>query len=263
MGAAAGARARGPDRHQEDAALRARASTPAEGTDRRTGDTTFLEGGREAARELESALQSVGHSFAQTDSVLDLGCGSGRVLPDVAALGPDAESAGCDVDAAAIVWAASHHPSLRWSESGFEPPLPFPDQSFELVYSISVFSHLDEGLQDRWLAEVHRVLRPGGVALLSVHGQHAFEQFRTGQATTGWCRRDAFSRAPLRSSEFLFEPYARSVWNEAELPGVGDGYGLAFHGGRYVRERWGQWLQVNAVLERAMTSWQDIVVCSA
>jgi SAM-dependent methyltransferase len=233
--------------------LRARTGAP--------GVSEFVDGGIAAAGELSATLSQIGRPLPEISSVLDLGCGSARVLPHVAALAPGAECAGCDVDAAAIDWARSHQPRIRWERSRFEPPLPFADGSFELVYSISVFSHLDERLGDDWLREVARVLAPGGIALLSVHGAHAFEQFRTGAVATGWCPRSAFERAGLRADEFVFEPYRRSVWNEGELPGVGAGYGLAFHGADYVRNRWPAVLGVLDVQPRAITAWQDLVVC--
>ena len=124
-----------------------------------------------------------------------------------------------------------------------------------------MFSHLDEALQDRWLEELRRVLTPVGTALLSVHGSHALDEFRAGHARTSWCRGDAFARGPLTPGEFGFEPYARSFWNRSELPGVGGQYGLAFHGGEYLRRHWSQWLQVVDVRERAISGWQDLVVC--
>jgi SAM-dependent methyltransferase len=185
------------------------------------------------------------------------------VLPHVAALAPGARCTGCDVDAAAITWAARHRPELEWSLSGEEPPLPFRAQSFDLVYSISVFSHLDEVRQDRWLHELARIMRPGGIALLSVHGAHAFEHFRSGEVTSGWCRREAFARSPLGGAEFVFEPYVRSFWNAIDLPGVGADYGLAFHGAGYVRERWRRTFELLAMRPRAITGWQDLVVLRA
>jgi SAM-dependent methyltransferase len=233
--------------------LRARTGAP--------GAVEFAEGGREAARALADALGSLGAPLEGTAAVLDFGCGSGRVLPHIVALVPGARCFGCDVDLGAIAWAARHRPELSWAVSGSEPPLRYPDESFDLVYSISVFSHLDEALQDRWLAELSRVLVPDGVALLSVHGPHALDQFRSGRASTNWCRSGAFARGPLGAGEFVFEPYVRSRWNRSDLPRVGSRYGLAFHGGDYLRRHWPEWLEVVDVRERAISRWQDLVVC--
>jgi SAM-dependent methyltransferase len=229
--------------------LRARTGAP--------GGRDWDHGGAVAAAELESAL---GRSFAGFEAILDLGCGSARVLPHVAALAPSTDCAGCDVDATAIAWAARHRAGPRFSVSDYQPPLPYRAGEFELIYSISVFSHLDEQLQDDWLAELARVLAPGGTALLSIHGAYAFEQFRTGRVHTAWCPPGVFDRPPLGAAEFAFVPYRRSLWNRGELPGIGGGYGLAFHGERYIEERWGRHLTVERIAPRALTGWQDVVV---
>jgi SAM-dependent methyltransferase len=222
--------------------------------------SAFLEGGRIAADELAGALSSAGRSFAEVEAVLDLGCGAGRVLPHVAQRASNARCVGCDVDGDAIDWLCHHRPEIEWRVSGATPPLPFDDATFDLVYSISVLSHLDEPQQDQWLSEVSRILRGGGVALLTTHGPYAFEQFRTGSVRTSWVPGPVFKRGPLRPDEFVFEPYERSFWNQAELPGVHTAYGLAFHGHRYVGEHWSRDLEIVAVHERAMSAWQDIVV---
>ena len=178
----------------------------------------------------------------------------------MAALARDARVSGCDVDALAVGWAAEHRPGAAWTVSSFEPPLPFASDAFDLIYSISVFSHLGRGLQDRWLAEIARVLAPGGTALLSVHGPSAFDAFRSGRVRTSWCAPDVFRREPLRPDDFVFAPYVRSPWTNGDLPGVGREYGLAFHGHGFIRETWGRHLEVTAIAERALTSWQDVVV---
>jgi SAM-dependent methyltransferase len=239
--------------HMPPRRLRARTGAP--------GLAEFVAGGREAAHELALASTSAGAPLHQARGVLDFGCGSGRVLTHVAALAPQARCCGCDVDSVAIAWAARHKPELRWAVSDFVPPLPFASEQFDLVYSISVFSHLHEDLQDRWLEELRRVLAPGGFALLSVHGDHAFRQFRCGAVSTGWCRAGAFDREPLRAGELVFEPYVRSRWNDTDLPGVGPGYGLAFHGRDYVARHWSTVFDVLGVRERAIAGWQDLVMC--
>jgi SAM-dependent methyltransferase len=234
--------------------LRARAGAP--------GATEYLAGGRRAAQELADGLRSTGRDPERLTSVLDFGCGAGRVLPHIARLSPDARCAGCDVDRTAVEWAATRRPACDWTVSSFEPPLPFAPECFDLVYSVSVFSHLGRGLQERWLRELRRVLAPGGVALLSVHGPSAFEAFRTGRVGTSWCSADVFAREPLRARDFVFTPYVRSLWTASELPGVGSEYGLAFHGCDYLREVWGRQLTVVDIRVRALTDWQDLVVCT-
>jgi SAM-dependent methyltransferase len=236
--------------------LRARTGAP--------GAREFVEGGRRAADELAAALSVAEMApIASATSVLDFGCGSARVLPHVQALAPDARCAGCDVDPTAIAWAATAHPGLALTVSGAAPPLAFDAASFDLIYSVSVFSHLDEPLQDPWLTELVRVLRPGGSALLSVHGASAFERFRTGAVRTGWAAPDAFARGPLAPDEFVFIPYTRSLWNEGELPGVSSEYGLTFHGTEYLRSRWSQFCEVVEIVPQAMAGWQDVVACRA
>jgi len=179
----------------------------------------------------------------------------------MAGLAPQAHCTGCDVDGDAIAWARTNLPDCRWELSDFAPPLPFAKDSFDLIYSISVFSHLDEPLQDGWLQELARVLHGDGLALLSVHGPHAFEEFRSGRVETGWCRPDAFARGELGADEFHFEPYLRTFWNRDQLPGVRAGYGLTFHGADYIRRHWSRYLEIVEIRKRAISAWQDLVVC--
>jgi SAM-dependent methyltransferase len=49
------------------------------------------------------------------------------------------------------------------------PPLPFADNSLDLIYSMSVFTHLAD-TWSAWLLELHRVLKPGGVLLVTLLG---------------------------------------------------------------------------------------------
>jgi SAM-dependent methyltransferase len=250
--------------------LRARVGAPAV--------AEYVAGGRRTLAELEAALAP--RVLSDFGSVLDFGCGPGRVLAHLppsadvpprpgedptAPSGPSSRrSVGVDVDAAAVAWARSHLAASGFESSRSRPPLPFADASFELVYSISVFSHLDESAQDAWLAELARILVPAGTALLSTHGPAAFAAFRTGAVSTAWCDPAVLRRpSPLAAGEILAVPYRQNRWSRGDLPGVGSGYGLTFHGPEYIAEHWGRFLDIEAVLPRAVSDWQDLVVARA
>jgi SAM-dependent methyltransferase len=102
--------------------------------------------------------------------VLDFGCGPGRTLTAHAAEAESAEFWGCDIDAPSIEWAQSHlSPPFHFFVCDEVPPLDQPDSTFDLVYAMSVFTHITDHWNS-WIAELHRVMRPEGVAIISILG---------------------------------------------------------------------------------------------
>ena len=59
----------------------------------------------------------------------------------------------------------------RFATNDLEPPLPFGTDEFDLVYALSVLTHLTEPLQRAWLRELGRIVRADGLLLLSTHGE--------------------------------------------------------------------------------------------
>jgi SAM-dependent methyltransferase len=99
--------------------------------------------------------------------VLDFGCGAGRTLRQFLGEAAVADVWGCDIDAASVAWLAEHlSPPLDVSRNDTTPPLDLPSDSFDLVWAVSVFTHLSVGWAD-WLLELRRVLRPGGLLIAS------------------------------------------------------------------------------------------------
>jgi SAM-dependent methyltransferase len=129
----------------------------------------FLAGGRERADAIVSALESTGFSPGTCRRALDFGCGCGRVIRHLADRIP-AEWHGSDLNPRLVAWCRDNLSFATFTTNELAPPLPFEDSFFDLIYAISVFTHLDEGFQNRWLAELHRVLAPGGAALVTTHG---------------------------------------------------------------------------------------------
>jgi SAM-dependent methyltransferase len=131
----------------------------------------FLESGRLAAESIRDALDRAGRPVRELGAILDFGCGCGRVTRRWATLDGVAVH-GADRNAAAIDWSRRNLAFARFETNTLAPPLPYAARSFDLVYALSVFTHLTEELGLAWAAELERVLRPGGYVLLTAHGDH-------------------------------------------------------------------------------------------
>jgi SAM-dependent methyltransferase len=103
------------------------------------------------------------------ERVLDLGCGGGEFTGVLARAG--ARAFGCDVAEAAISRARNAHPELDFRLASIGGPLPFEDNSFDLVWASEVIEHVADTAQ--WLSEVRRVLIPRGRLLVTTpsHGR--------------------------------------------------------------------------------------------
>ena len=129
----------------------------------------FLERGRLAEEFIRTALVRAGAPLGAHQSILDFGCGCGCVLRRWRGL--DARICGTDISDRAIKWCRANLPFAEVGVNAFEPPLNYGAASFDLVYAFSVFTHLPVETQFAWYDELHRVLRPGGHLLLTLHGE--------------------------------------------------------------------------------------------
>ncbi|HET8528870.1 MAG TPA: class I SAM-dependent methyltransferase [Gaiellaceae bacterium] len=165
----------------------------------------FLRGGRAGFDAIAAHVD-----LAQTRAVLDFGCGCGRVTRWFRDF--DGELAGSDVSAEAIDWCRDNLPG-RYETNDLAPPFGFGDESFDLVYALSVFTHLTADLQLAWRDELRRVLKPGGRLLLTTHGRSYLP------------RLDAGERARFEAGELVVR------WGEV----VGSNLCSAYHPERYLR----------------------------
>lgn len=211
------------------------------------------------ASELRELLLDVAGVPAEAfGAICDLASGPGKVLTALHVSSP-ARVAAIDVNAEAVRW-------LRWRLPGVDarvedpiPPTSFPAGSFDLVVSISLFTHLPEPLQDRWLAEVRRLLTDDGVGVLTVHGTEAFEGFRAGRrpGITQEQIDSLHAAGPLEAASFVFAPEVRPA---RRAPGVDPVWGLSFHSEDYIRSHWGHFLSVQEIRPAALNFRQDAVV---
>jgi SAM-dependent methyltransferase len=130
-------------------------------------------------------------SIAQLDedsSLLDIGCGQGRLAIGLAATLPKLHLyCGIDVSRPSVEWCndnlAAFHPNFRFLHldiqnerynphgMAFEPPvqLPIADNSFDISFLYSVFTHMRSRDVATYLRDICRMLRPGGRAFFTVY----------------------------------------------------------------------------------------------
>ena len=135
----------------------------------------FLHSGRLCSDSIRYALLKNGYDLDDFETILDFGCGCGRVIRYWHQLSKRHRIYGTDINPELIAWDRKHLNQMAdFQVNGLEPPLNYPDHFFDFIYAISVFTHLPESLQYAWMDELRRVLRPEGLLLLSVHGASRF-----------------------------------------------------------------------------------------
>jgi ubiquinone/menaquinone biosynthesis C-methylase UbiE len=96
--------------------------------------------------------------------ILDIGCGTGRLLRKIKERYPDAQLIGVDPAEGMIEKARQLMPDATFSV-GLAESIPLPDASVDLALSTMSFHHWSDQLQG--ICEIKRVLRPGGRFLLA------------------------------------------------------------------------------------------------
>jgi ubiquinone/menaquinone biosynthesis C-methylase UbiE len=189
----------------------------------------FIATGKTCAADIQSALVKVGRDLGSFTRILDFGCGCGRTLVHLKNLAPTAQINGADIDTKAIEWCRLNLKFGSYDSSNAKPPLAYHAATFDFIYAISVFTHLDEHYQFLWLQELERIAKPGAIVLLTVDSSLAGDQGFT------------FRRS--------YEKGIFPAW-----------YQNAYHSKEYVLASFGTHFEVLDYFPRAMNSHQDVVV---
>ncbi len=189
-------------------------------------------------------------------SWLDFGVGVGRLARMFK--GFTGRYVGIDVDPRAIEWLRAH---LPWVQAVRAVPglnLPFPDAHFDMIVSVSVFSHMNEADQAFYLSELHRVAQPGAHIAITVHGERAIDRAMDDAAVLeilGIDRGDLVrARETLSSGTgFLF------VRQSGHLTTEHYEHGVTFVARRWIDAVWSKWYDVQ-IVSGGIHDFQDVVV---
>jgi len=143
----------------------------------------YTQGGKLGAESICRTLDYAGVSVARFQSIFDFGCGCGRVIRHWRPL-TSASLHGADQNQNLVEWCRQNLPFAEFQANTLVPRLDYADQKFEFAYALSVFTHMPEDLQQPWMSELWRVLRPGGYLLITTQGDEFLQKLTETERTS-------------------------------------------------------------------------------
>ncbi len=216
----------------------------------------WLSGLRDYKRMCQE-LEKVGSPLKKGDRIFDFGAASGRVLRHFLAQHPEPLELACaDVNENHVAWVAQHLPQIEATQCHSIPSLPYEDNRFDLVSAFSVFTHMDEW-ETTWLAELRRILKPGGYAWLTVQTEQTWATLNPDHflfqhlynnrhiLKEGTVNAEMFA-APMPKDKVVFTFSNNVVYNTCTFQSI-----------EYCRRVWGRYFEVVDFLPRG-SDFQDV-----
>ena len=199
--------------------------------------------GKEQKKDLESCLAKIGKNISSFHNILDFGCGCGRTLTTLKD-NNTCNFSGTDIDKEAIEWCQNNLKFAKFDVNQAVPPSKYESGQFDLVYAISVFTHLNEELQFLWLDELKRITKPKGILLLTIHNIELLK--------TRISKKENFST--VTKTGFV---HRKGQLFQGIFP---DWYQNAYHSKEYVMENYSKYFKILHYITKGMNNLHDIVL---
>lgn len=208
---------------------------------------------------INQELAAEGAPLMDDNFVFDFGGASGRVLRHFRAQMPGLRLALSDVNENHVQWVSRHLGEDIFAFQGTNiPALPIEDNTFDLVYAFSVFTHMDEW-EDTWLAELRRILKPGGYAYFTVQTEDTWKLLNPDHFLyrhllhnqpnlDDWTIAPELFEQPMPSDKVVFNFKNTVVYNTC-----------TFQSKAYIERVWGRFFEVKRIL-KCGSDFQDVVL---
>jgi len=214
----------------------------------------FASHGVDIYRALDQASSVPWDNF---NKVLDFGSGCGRVARMFK--GHNMELNCVDIDSRHIEWIKNNLSYVTSKVNMVNEPLPYDDDMFDCIYSISVLTHVNENYQDFLLNELSRISKPEAYLFLTVHGKRALERALSEKAVFKMLEVEN-SLFNIAKEEFCKGKHAFILQQQGHLTSERYQYGITFIPESYIYSNWSKWFNIIKVCHGAIHDFQDIVV---
>ena len=233
---------------------------------RRYVGTDYADTLQEASRFhalVKARAHALGIALTRGHKLLDFGCGWGRFMRyfwrDVGTRG----LYGCDVGEEAVALCRELGTPGTVDRLYQNGRLPYADATMDVVIAYSVFTHLPEKPHLHWLAEIARVLRPGGVFALTLEPRRFLDHVAAIPADT----QDGWAKQLLPFADQV--PELKRRFDNAEIAfmptGVAGDFASEFYGDAavplgYVERHWSEWFALREYVDDTTRFFQAVLV---
>ena len=190
-----------------------------------------------------------GKNLPKSAPILDWGVGCGRVIRYFIENGYT-QVHGIDIDQFNIDWCNANLSSAEFSRCDFDPPTTFADNTFELIYAHSVFTHLSKNDEAAWLSELNRILSLKGIGCVTFTSEFGCHLIYN----AGLSKKPSFWGNFFNTGRYDFG--ALSVGVDDGRPGY---YRTVAHTVEYIMEEWSKKIDIIRVVHGFADN-QDAVI---
>ncbi|MEX1019014.1 MAG: class I SAM-dependent methyltransferase [Litorilinea sp.] len=212
-----------------------------------TDENQFLTEGFTSYTKLQDVLQQFfSKNFGDYNHILDWGCGCGRVMRYLNGL-TSTSVTGIDIDADNISWCQENLLFGNFQSVPLSPPTALASEQFDLIFGISVFTHLTPQMEVAWLAELARIASPGATLLMSVHSEQAICRIpHLTQPTYDQWMSDGFMDIGVNTDldDVVEAEYYRNTYHTHE----------------YINQLWTRWFDIVGIIPGYIGNYHDLVV---
>lgn len=199
-------------------------------------------------------------------NILDFGCGVGRLLLHFNKVYNSNNYYACDIDDTSVDFIRKNYPNVGAYTNNYKPPLKFENSKFHMIYSLSIFSHINIEDQSLWLEELSRVTKPGGYVFLSIEGFKSLKYWL--HIELGLDLKEASEK--LNKNGYIFSAYKnwesiskqnKNFRNASQLVGVKSPYGIMVMNESFIYKNWNRYnFEVLDIIKGIITTRQDLVI---